>query len=446
MAEEPNRLDLEALLSSIYLKLEQRVEAAESALAVLKKLPNCLTANQVMAEVLTVTDRKGEMEEYRNRIAEIDPYFRFISTKYPEASSVPEQLVKIERLEWNPSPDNKVNLAEEPSYTSFIFDDDKTLSSAEENSNLNLSEDQAAPPEWLMNTDLRAAGEELDRNTTSPEENLIFSSDSEVEKKGIQYPDWLQEFEQPSDPKETFESEDDAPWLGVVQSTELSENGEGTESPASVPFLPVWLLDFDDEASQGEPDEIVDEASQLPTIDNDQSFNLHVEDEPEILAVEKEKSIGETETNDWLQSLQQDFSVSSEDSEPFEVQVDQMEDAQDGKIHPPEKLQDLGDIVPLESEDESPAWIQDNLGKPEELVIEDGSIKTNQSPDLGNWTLDFEKLAEGARTKSGAFTDTPDWLDAEGPSEEAGPIDFSPADHAGYMPAWLIDFRSLFIR
>ena len=55
LAENPDRIDLQALLANIYHKTNQRVEAAETSSLVLRKLPNCMIPIQIMIQSLTGT-------------------------------------------------------------------------------------------------------------------------------------------------------------------------------------------------------------------------------------------------------------------------------------------------------------------------------------------------------------------------------------------------------
>jgi competence ComEA-like helix-hairpin-helix protein len=102
LADSPDRLDLQALLADIYLKINQRVEAADSALAVLHRLPNCLIANRVMIQVLTGTEREMEQKSYRQRLALLDPYSVFAAIDAPSSDAISEHAIKIEKLDWKP--------------------------------------------------------------------------------------------------------------------------------------------------------------------------------------------------------------------------------------------------------------------------------------------------------------------------------------------------------
>ena len=102
LAENTNRLDLQVLLAEIYAKTGQRAEAADTANSILKKIPYCLTANQIMATSLSGTERDQEAQVFRQRLNKLDPYSVFIGPNNPNSASVPDQAISLEKLEWKP--------------------------------------------------------------------------------------------------------------------------------------------------------------------------------------------------------------------------------------------------------------------------------------------------------------------------------------------------------
>jgi tetratricopeptide (TPR) repeat protein len=74
LLEDPQRTDLQVLLARMYYLSGQKVEAVEVCSKLLKKLPNCLEANRIIAAILPETERKDEAPAYQNRVAALDPY------------------------------------------------------------------------------------------------------------------------------------------------------------------------------------------------------------------------------------------------------------------------------------------------------------------------------------------------------------------------------------
>ncbi len=64
LEEEEERIDLEVLLAEALWRDNQRVTAVQVCLQVLDKLPNCITANAVLAEIWLRTGRTEEAQDY----------------------------------------------------------------------------------------------------------------------------------------------------------------------------------------------------------------------------------------------------------------------------------------------------------------------------------------------------------------------------------------------
>ena len=64
LAEDIDRIDLEVLLAEALWRDNQRVAAVQICLQVLEKLPNCITANAILAEIWLQTGRTDEAQQY----------------------------------------------------------------------------------------------------------------------------------------------------------------------------------------------------------------------------------------------------------------------------------------------------------------------------------------------------------------------------------------------
>ncbi len=102
LADDPQRSDLQVLLAHVYLLSGQRAEAADAAGNVLRKLPNCLEANRIMAEALSTTGHADEAATYLQRVQVLDPYSAHLSPTTPTPAKVPDMAVALEKLEWRP--------------------------------------------------------------------------------------------------------------------------------------------------------------------------------------------------------------------------------------------------------------------------------------------------------------------------------------------------------
>lgn len=74
LAHQPQRTDLQALLAEALWANQHPVEAGEVAIELLKQLPNCLTANRIMAELWLANERPTDARPFLDRVAALDPY------------------------------------------------------------------------------------------------------------------------------------------------------------------------------------------------------------------------------------------------------------------------------------------------------------------------------------------------------------------------------------
>lgn len=68
LAQDSQRVDLQALLMEALWRDDQRVDAVGVGLDLLDHLPNCLKANAILAEVWLLTGRTAEAQEYLHRL------------------------------------------------------------------------------------------------------------------------------------------------------------------------------------------------------------------------------------------------------------------------------------------------------------------------------------------------------------------------------------------
>jgi tetratricopeptide (TPR) repeat protein len=68
LATDPKRLDLLALLGKMYHLDRQQTQAAKIASQLLSKLPYCYIANQILADILTTSQRSSEAAPHLTRL------------------------------------------------------------------------------------------------------------------------------------------------------------------------------------------------------------------------------------------------------------------------------------------------------------------------------------------------------------------------------------------
>jgi len=132
LAEDPKRVDLEVILAQIYMTLGRKAEAIEVCSRLVNKLPNCLEANRILAEILPGTSRAEDAETYRQRVISLDPYSANITSSTPTSGEVPDNTVLIDFLEYQPS----LQGSQQPEWATSV--------------GVNLQETEEAIPDWLV--------------------------------------------------------------------------------------------------------------------------------------------------------------------------------------------------------------------------------------------------------------------------------------------------------
>ncbi len=94
----PDRIDLELLLAEILWDSQHFVEAGEAAGRVLDKLPDCLPAQRILAQLWLHYQRPVEAQRYLQRVEALDPYLAARLLRPNE--SVPDP-VRLERLDYS---------------------------------------------------------------------------------------------------------------------------------------------------------------------------------------------------------------------------------------------------------------------------------------------------------------------------------------------------------
>ena len=99
LKEEPARNDLNVILARAYNLAGLKPESIELARRLIGQLPYCLEAHKILAAnpQLAGSDETGTAHQV---LAELDPYYGFISTSMPNIDQIPDNSVLIEELDW----------------------------------------------------------------------------------------------------------------------------------------------------------------------------------------------------------------------------------------------------------------------------------------------------------------------------------------------------------
>jgi len=279
LTEDTNRLDLKALLAVALYRLGQRVEAIDVANQVLRKLPNNLDSNRIMAELLAGTDRDVEAQDFRKIVIELDPYFNFVSPSTPLAEQVPNQALSLEKLEWKATPAQPV-ISEQPAWVPLDSPSTEPVSSEEtvpvwlstrqdifgqedfpdeieeipvsaeigpeesgepiiiETADTSAAQPQEELPDWMMQAGWVPLSAEVASEISSQEKDIGDQENIEGDLIDHQIPEWLSESPAESEPIPESEPQD------VIAEEALPEWVFEKESPlASDNQLPPWLAE-----------------------------------------------------------------------------------------------------------------------------------------------------------------------------------------------------------
>jgi tetratricopeptide (TPR) repeat protein len=74
LEQDPARVDLQVLLAETLWNSQHPIEAGEVAVQILKKLPNCLAANRILARLWLDNERPTDAQVFLDRLEAVDPY------------------------------------------------------------------------------------------------------------------------------------------------------------------------------------------------------------------------------------------------------------------------------------------------------------------------------------------------------------------------------------
>lgn len=94
--ESPRRIDFEIALADGYAKTMNFAKAVEVCVRILKELPYCLSANQILYEILLDSSQKDIPDVFHQRLTELDPYFAYKTLDTPSVLDVPDIAVLVE--------------------------------------------------------------------------------------------------------------------------------------------------------------------------------------------------------------------------------------------------------------------------------------------------------------------------------------------------------------
>ena len=345
LKEDPGRNDMQALLARAYYKSGAKNDAAEAASALLRTEPYCLDANCILVEILG-TDHPENVQAYRQRVIELDPYAAQVPGSIFLSDEVPDVAVSLERLDWNGQPvglqpdwetkqaislDAGPRSEEEPEWLRNAFSGTPPLTGQPQGTP--AAPFDAAPPSAQPADDipdfLRAAG--WGASTGAFDESTSAFADAEPESASHDaaiapgdLPDWVKAMA-PAPPAEAPSQEEELPdWINKIDKSALPAASESTDQPDWMTEFgqpsaqpaedqPDWLKQLD--STEGSTASQEAQPDWLQQLDSPEQPVASSADQPDWLKGfenESASSVPSTGELDWLTSL-------GEESKPVET-------------------------------------------------------------------------------------------------------------------------------
>ncbi len=319
--QHPNRPDMQLLLAETLYADGQDAEAGEHALALLEALPDCLPANQLMAQLWLDNKRPEDAKPFLKRVTDIAPYTGVTMISGDAAATA----FQLPRLDWRAEALSRTTSVSPDWLDEFSGElpDDNVFTMAQESSSAGDA------PSWFMpGADLA----EQAGTASAPNSNMEdwFSDlQSEVPEEPAALPVSAEDlpdlfddmaFDAPEDiplpddlvgdDEERYAPEGFTGFLDDLSTSSDDAPADDEVDTLSKSAQPGWLADI----SEIPPDEEDEDAFDLP--DMDDLFAAAEVPALEEAPPQAERSV--TGMTDWLSDLTDDDEEESEPADPQE--------------------------------------------------------------------------------------------------------------------------------
>ena len=446
LKEDSGRHDMQSLLARAYYHSGAKNDAAEAASTLLRVEPYAFDANRILVEILGV-DHPENVQAYRQRVIELDPYAAQVSGSIFLSDEVPDVAVTVERLDWNGQPvglqpdwesrqaislEGGKRAEEEPDWLRNTFGETPPLTGQPSTSPFDAAPPSARPaepaediPDFLREAGWGQATGAFDESKSAFAASEPASSDQALVPGDL--PDWVKAMA-PEKPVESPAQEEELPdWINQLDKSALPTAAESTdrpdwmnqleqpaaqpaedqpdwlkqlgsaEQPASTDEQPDWLKGFENEAAASRPStgeldwlsHLGEESKPVETPSNEFDFLNQPAAEPETTA-----SAASSEEFDFLKELDsQPATTSAAGTDEFDFLNELTgESEQSAPTSGSPMKENLG--MSAEEQDDSFAWLENLaakqgateglLTKPEERLEEEPEwVKQAKGMDTG---------------------------------------------------------------
>ncbi|MGF1506236.1 MAG: tetratricopeptide repeat protein [Anaerolineae bacterium] len=370
IAQDPSRLDLQALLVDVLWQARERIEAGKVAADLLRSLPNCITAKATLARLWLLAEQPKEARPFLVQLKELDPYLAY---RIEHGKAAPSDAFRLTSLDI---------------------------------STVTPSRSQMDDADWLADL----GGVEKRAGVTGPLKPDVITDIFTEEDVA---PDWLKpssnpiQSAPPAQRSESQASDDDPDWLRetLMEETPPGMPPEPKASPAAPasPEAPDWLREI---MSEDQPSQPVESGGY---------------DTQEMLAaIQAEED--DTDIPDWLaeQTPSQPTEQQSAEQEaiidqPAETDIPDWlsEDLSDSQSSPPSAQPTIEEDDTMSDDmfdDDVPDWLSEgDLDDADAAMAWLNEIAAKYDPDFQAESSDAAP-AEPAPAAAGSDDDLPDWL------------------------------------
>jgi tetratricopeptide (TPR) repeat protein len=227
LEQDPTRVDLQVLLAETLWNSQHAIEAGEVAVQILKKLPNCLAANRIMARLWLDNERPTDAQLFLDRLEALDPYAAANVVRPHSGVADPNVLPQLDYS----AQAQAVLSSETPDWVHELTDQD-TARGAE-------SPVQAPRPDRAPSQRSRSTGTgPLVGKQPEPQQPPAWMSDAAAAFPSQEVPDWFAGELSPA-PAEAPGASAPADWL----SAPLSAEGGLADEETLAPETPDWFVE-----------------------------------------------------------------------------------------------------------------------------------------------------------------------------------------------------------
>ncbi|NDJ59750.1 MAG: tetratricopeptide repeat protein [Chloroflexi bacterium] len=417
----PERVDVRLLLAQTLWASGAYIEAAETALDVLRVLPDCLEANRMLSALWLAEDRPSDAQRYLNHVESVDPY---LALELVQGEPPADDAFRVEALDYERFAQNELTAAR-PDWLQAIPDSEDAVTAAPVggitetgwSSRILTNRLRAQPPAQPQPTRDEAAdllGDDWMAGVEPhTEADLMFDDVDQIDDFAEADPfadlgfdtDFIQAGAAAApDPEATnpippdFEAADDL--FGDFDAAPGAPTDDNDDDPLG------WLVRFGD----------ADEDVQAEAADADSSDWLRFDDEPVFAPVDQADqpaSLGETQTGDDDAALPDWMFAEALEADAGEAQAESSGQPDDA--------------------DDLPDWMLDAASPTNDAAAADLDAAADDS--LPSWMLDDTLESSEMQAEADADDARPDWMtfdEYDAPTDQPDEQPAAQTDSAAY--------------